>query len=122
VDSLRLGLHDALAQAAVSLRIPPATQLCAGNRSVLLGIAPLLWPLIMYALHLSFYSTHSITLPQPHPQNWFRAPRPGVVRRRRVHRRAVRVQHRVSVAGICFYPTFLVVFLTMGPCRTASAA
>jgi hypothetical protein len=50
VGSLRLGLQDALAQAAVSLRIPPVTQLCSGNRSVLLGIAPLLWPLIMYAL------------------------------------------------------------------------
>lgn len=54
VGSLRLGLQDALAQAAVSLRIPPATQLCAGNRSVLLGIAPLLWPLIMYVPGLSF--------------------------------------------------------------------
>jgi hypothetical protein len=49
IASLRLGLHDALAQAAVSLRVPPITQLCPGNRSVLLGIAPLLWPLIMYS-------------------------------------------------------------------------
>jgi hypothetical protein len=53
VASLRLGLEDALAQAAVSLRIPPITQLCPGNRSVLLGIAPLLWPLIMYAPPIS---------------------------------------------------------------------
>ena len=49
ITSVRLGLEDALAQAAVSLRIPPMTQLCAGNRSVLLGIAHLLWPLIMYS-------------------------------------------------------------------------
>ena len=47
IASLRLALHDTLAQVAVSLRIPPITQLCPGNRSVLLGIAPLLWPLIM---------------------------------------------------------------------------
>ena len=61
VGSLRLGLQDALAQAAVSLRIPPATQLCAGNRSVLLGIAPLLWPLIMYAPGRSFQFKLAVT-------------------------------------------------------------
>ena len=69
IGSLRLGLEDALAQAAVSLRIPPITQLCPGNRSVLLGIAPLLWPLIMYALpcgidcsHVEINSNCSLTL------------------------------------------------------------
>ena len=58
IGSLRLGLEDALAQAAVSLRIPPITQLCPGNRSVLLGIAPLLWPLIMYALSCGIVCSH----------------------------------------------------------------
>ena len=87
IASLRLGLEDALSQAAVALRIPPITHLCPGNRSVLLGIAPLLWPLIMYSCSPPPVCLLPALIPlQTNPQNGLRPAGAGVLRSRRVHR------------------------------------
>ncbi len=87
IASLRLGLEDALSQAAVALRIPPITHLCPGNRSVLLGIVPLLWPLIMYSCCPPAVCLLPALIPlQTNPQNGLRPAGAGVLRSRRVHR------------------------------------